>query len=145
MHARSKFSRRQFVSTTGTMVGATMAARGYSLARADESSEAPNAIDMLVDGEPPVAEEASTIVILPDTQNYSEKFPEIFDAQTRWIAENATPRNIAFVLHLGDITNRNTPAEWINAKRSMDLLKAIPFVMATGNHDYSEGGAAVDR
>ena len=69
MHARSKFSRRQFVSTTGTMVGATMAARGYSLARADESSEAPNAIDMLVDGEPPVAEEASTIVILPDTQN----------------------------------------------------------------------------
>ena len=27
----------------------------------------------------------------------------------------------------------------------MDLLKAIPFVMATGNHDYSEGGVAVDR
>ena len=29
------------------------------------------------------------LVLLPDTQVYSERFPEIFKAQTEWIAENA--------------------------------------------------------
>ena len=55
--------------------------------------------------------------MLPDTQYYSEKFPEIYKAQTTWIAEQRKARNIAAVLHLGDITNQNTPAQWKNAGR----------------------------
>lgn len=108
----------------------------------------PYADAVLVDGEAPAMEEGSfTIVVLPDTQNYSEKFPDNFVAQTKWIAENKAARNVACVLHLGDITNRNTPAEWENAIRAMSLLDdaGLPYVMVPGNHDYSEGGRCTDR
>jgi hypothetical protein len=102
---------------------------------------------LLVAGEPPRPEkDAFTIAVLPDTQHYSEKFPEQYLAQTRWIVENRRDRNIAAVLHLGDITNRNTPAEWENAVRAMNQLDGhLPYFMTPGNHDYSEGGVCNDR
>ena len=101
----------------------------------------------LVRGEPPRPEKGSfTIAVLPDTQNYSEKFPEQYLAQTSWIVENRRDRNIAVVLHLGDITNRNTPAEWENAVKAMNQLDGhVPYFMTPGNHDYSEGGSCKDR
>jgi predicted phosphodiesterase len=101
----------------------------------------------LVDGEPPRPEAGSfTVAVLPDTQNYSEKHPDQFLAQTEWLAENRKERNIASVLHLGDITNRNSPAEWENAQRAMNQLDGhLPYFMATGNHDYSQGGTCKDR
>jgi 3',5'-cyclic AMP phosphodiesterase CpdA len=108
----------------------------------------PYADAMLVDGEAPAMKEGSfTIVVLPDTQNYSEKFPQTFAAQTKWIAENKVARNVACVLHLGDITNHSTPVEWENAARAMSALDAadLPYVMVPGNHDYSEKGACKDR
>lgn len=107
----------------------------------------PYADAKLVAGEPPKpAQGAFTIAVLPDTQNYSEKFPEQFLAQTQWIAEQKEARNIACVLHLGDITNRNTPAEWENAVQAMNQLDGVlPYFMAPGNHDYSEGGVCQDR
>ena len=46
-------------------------------------------------------ENAFKIVLLQDTQHYSESFPEIFYAQIRWIAENRD--SIAFVLQQGDL------------------------------------------
>jgi hypothetical protein len=107
----------------------------------------PYADARLVAGEPPLPQkDAFTIAVLPDTQNYSEKFPEQYQAQTRWIVENRGRRNIAAVLHLGDITNRNTPDQWENAVRAMNELdERVPYFMAPGNHDYSEGGACKDR
>jgi predicted phosphodiesterase len=102
---------------------------------------------ILVEGEPPQPEAGSfTVAVLPDTQNYSEKYPDQFMAQTQWLVENREKRNIAAVLHLGDITNRNSPAEWENAQRAMSQLDGkIPYFMAPGNHDYSQGGACKDR
>lgn len=107
----------------------------------------PYADAVLVAGEPPKPEKGSfTIAVLPDTQNYSEKFPEQYMAQTEWIAESTKDRNIACVLHLGDITNRNTPAEWENAAKAMAQLDdKVPYFMAPGNHDYSAGGVCKDR
>src|SRR3989338_5749903 len=71
-----------------------------------------------------------TIVILPDTQYYSESYPEIFMSQTRWIKEYAQELNIKIVLHEGDITNTNTASEWIVAQRSMRVLDGtIPYVI----------------
>ncbi|MFM8497343.1 MAG: metallophosphoesterase [Planctomycetia bacterium] len=103
---------------------------------------------VLVDGEPPLPGEGSlTFVVLPDTQNYSESFPDLFTAQTEWIVARRQARRIAGVFHLGDITNRNTPAEWDNARRSMKVLDdaRMPFCMVPGNHDYGAGGQAADR
>ncbi len=49
-----------------------------------------------------------TIVALPDTQNYSQSYPQIFTSQTQWILSNQASQNIAFVAHEGDITNNGT-------------------------------------
>lgn len=102
---------------------------------------------VLVDGEPPQLTPGSfTIAVLPDTQNYSEKFPETYVAQTKWIVDNQKTRNIACVLHLGDITNHNTEPEWKNAAHAMSFLDGqVPYFLVPGNHDYSERGGCKDR
>ena len=107
----------------------------------------PYADARLVDGPPPLPEKDSfTVAVLPDTQNYSERFPEQFNAQTEWIVDQQRDRGIACVLHLGDLTNRNTPREWENALAAMNRLDGkLPYFMAVGNHDYSEGGVCKDR
>jgi len=87
-----------------------------------------------------------TLVVLPDTQIYSESYPGLFENQTRWIVENRVARKIAFVAHLGDITNRNTPEQWDNARRAMGHLDGqVPYAIAPGNHDYGPGGSTQTR
>jgi 3',5'-cyclic AMP phosphodiesterase CpdA len=81
-----------------------------------------------------------TIVLLPDTQKYAESYPAKYLAQTEWIAANAAREKIAFVVHLGDITENNTPAEWELASRAMATLDGrVPYSVLPGNHDgYAE-------
>jgi hypothetical protein len=94
----------------------------------------------------PIAEGSWTLAVLPDTQIYAEAYPQHFDAQTRWLVENADSHNIRFVLHEGDVTNQNTPEHWDNARKSMALLDGkLPYAVAPGNHDYGPGGNAADR
>ncbi len=82
--------------------------------------------------------ESFSIIVLPDTQFYSQSYPAIFTAQTQWIVDNETAENIVFVTHLGDIVQTaNSEAEWINADSSMDLLDlgGISYSVGPGNHD----------
>ncbi|CAN5185835.1 metallophosphoesterase [soil metagenome] len=102
----------------------------------------------LLDGEPPMpAKDSFTIAVLPDTQHYSQKFPDSYVAQTKWIVDHQKARNIACVLHLGDITNTSSRPEWVNAVTAMKHLDdaAIPYAFVPGNHDYSKGGGCTDR
>ncbi len=46
--------------------------------------------------------ESFTVVALPDTQYYSKSFPDQFNSQSQWIADNRATDNIVFVTHLGD-------------------------------------------
>jgi hypothetical protein len=88
--------------------------------------------------EVPASENEFTIVALPDTQFYSESFPEIFDAQTQWIIQNQNTLNIIFVTHLGDIVQNGALdlIEWQNASNSMSTLDGIvPYGLVVGNHD----------
>ena len=83
------------------------------------------------------AEESFSVVLLPDTQYYAQKFPDTYVAQTLWIREHRKENNIKFVIHLGDIvqTPTNKP-EWENADRAMRLLDGVvPYSVAPGNHD----------
>src|SRR5688572_5675999 len=82
-----------------------------------------------------------TLIVLPDTQYYAERYPDTFMAQTRWIADNAGARNIRFVVHVGDVVEHNTPEEWELAKRAFSLLP-VPYAIAPGNHDFGPGGKA---
>jgi hypothetical protein len=83
------------------------------------------------------AEPEFTIVALPDTQHYSEAFPEVFTAQTQWIVDNKDARNIVFVTHEGDVVeHQGTVLEWQRANASMSLLDGVvPYGIGPGNHD----------
>lgn len=82
-------------------------------------------------------EKSFTVVLLPDTQNYSEKYPDTYVAQTLWVREHRKNDNIKFVIHLGDIVQTSTKKpEWENADRAMRLLDGVvPYSIAPGNHD----------
>jgi predicted phosphodiesterase len=75
------------------------------------------------------------LVILPDTQSYLESCPEIMESQFKWLAEQAS--DIDYVLHVGDITQDNTHAEWVLASIYFDLINdKIPYAFSLGNHDF---------
>lgn len=83
------------------------------------------------------AAESFSVVLLPDTQNYSEKYPDTYVAQALWVRQQAKKDNIKFVIHLGDIVQTSTiKLEWENADRAMRFLDGVvPYSMAPGNHD----------
>lgn len=94
----------------------------------------------------PAAGGEFSLVVLPDTQIYAMKHPDIFHAQTKWIADNAAALNIKYVLHVGDITNDNVPAQWTVARAAMGRLDAkVPYALCVGNHDIGAGGTSRDR
>lgn len=79
-----------------------------------------------------------TIAILPDTQFYVQSYPDMFMAQTNWIAEQKASMKIAFVLHQGDIVETPTlQSEWGRANTALGVLDTakIPYVLCAGNHD----------
>jgi 3',5'-cyclic AMP phosphodiesterase CpdA len=139
----NRLSRRQVLKAG--LASAMAPVCGDLLPSSAEGAE-PYADAILKAGEPPAAKDGFTIAVLPDTQNYSEKFPEIFQAQTEWLLDNKARRNIACVLQLGDVTNHNTPAEWENAVKALKVLHGkLPLAVVPGNHDYSKGGGCKDR
>ena len=80
-----------------------------------------------------------TIVLLPDTQYYSQSYPQTFSAQAQWIANNAAALNTQLVIGLGDVVQSpGSASEWQNADAAVRTLDAagIPYVIAIGNHDY---------
>jgi hypothetical protein len=79
-----------------------------------------------------------TIVALPDTQHYSASYPQIFNAQTQWIKDNAAQLNIKLVLGEGDIVNGGGElGQWQNADAAMKTLDGVvDYMSAIGNHDY---------
>lgn len=84
--------------------------------------------------------------VLPDTQIYTVKYPSLFEAQTRWIADNAERLRIRFVLHAGDVVNDNRGEQWDVAERALRRLDGrVPYVVALGNHDYGPRGCSSDR
>ena len=95
--------------------------------------------DLAIAAELREQEKSFTVVLLPDTQNYSEKFPDTYVAQTLWIRERRKADNIKFAIHLGDIVQTPTiESEWENADRAMKILDGVvPYSMAPGNHDMN--------
>ena len=78
-----------------------------------------------------------TVVLLPDTQFYSETYPATYVAQTEWIRARRKADNIRFVIHLGDIVqNAMVEEEWERADRAHQVLDGdVPYSVLPGNHD----------
>jgi len=88
-----------------------------------------------------------TVVLLPDTQNYSEKYPDTYMAQTSWIRSQAKEKNIRFVIHLGDIVQTASKrSEWMVADKAQRTLEgSVPYSLAVGNHDMEHQGDRLTR
>jgi len=99
------------------------------------------------------ADTTFSIVVIPDTQMYAERHPEIFEAQIDWIVANEGAENIIYVAHLGDIkddglcdsktVNFGTGggrSEWQIVDQAIDDLDNanIPYGLAAGNHDFDQ-------
>ncbi|MDD5306551.1 MAG: hypothetical protein PHU25_04440 [Deltaproteobacteria bacterium] len=79
-----------------------------------------------------------TIIVLPDMQFYSKSYPSIFNDQTSWIVDQAETLHIAFVLTVGDFVTVNRTVQWQAASDAMHILdNHVPYILATGNHDYT--------
>lgn len=98
----------------------------------------------LADVVDPPPEGSFTLVVMPDTQNYTiqEARREIFLSQTQWIAAQKDRFNIQFVLHEGDVVQDNIEPQWEMAKDAFSRLDdaGVPYAIGPGNHDYGPGG-----
>ena len=95
---------------------------------------------------------AWTMVLFPDTQNYVkyERNQPLLDLMAGWVLENRRKLNIQLALHVGDLVEHNAllnpdgssgdqpgKSQWEAIARSMGKFDAkLPFIAATGNHDY---------
>lgn len=101
-----------------------------------------------------------TIIMIPDTQVYTEQpqgtsgaYNTMFKSQTSWIVNNRTLKNIAYVGHLGDCVEHgdSLQVEWQRVDTAMKSLESysltgltqgIPYGVCVGNHDQSPNGSA---
>ena len=90
------------------------------------------------------AQSTFTVVGLPDTQVYSEIYPEIFEAQTNWVRNERFVRDIRYVSHYGDIVqNGDNLGQWLIGDAAMftlDLEGDLPYGINAGNHDVTASG-----
>ncbi len=77
-------------------------------------------------------------------QFYSRWYPQIFSAETAWIANNAAAQNIKLVIGLGDnVDGGGETVQWQNADSAVRALDGhVPYMMAIGNHDYDKNDPA---
>tara|TARA_B100002003_G_scaffold170937_1_gene158912 strand:- start:1166 stop:3850 length:2685 start_codon:yes stop_codon:yes gene_type:complete len=93
-------------------------------------------------------ENAYTIAVLPDTQDYASqpRLNHMFSDMTQWLVDNKDGLNIQFVTHVGDVTQNNNAEQWAVAEEAMRILDGeIPYALLPGNHDQSLNGRADDH
>ncbi|WP_295935871.1 metallophosphoesterase [uncultured Alistipes sp.] len=93
-----------------------------------------------------------SVVIIPDIQGYSknEASQPIVRLMTAWIAENIERLNVKMVLCVGDVVeqndricngfsgNRTSAQQWQGMADAFAALDGrVPYLIATGNHDYT--------
>ncbi len=93
-----------------------------------------------------------TVVLLPDLQGYAKKAcnQPIMEIMTSWIAKHAGALNTKMVLCAGDLVEQNdrisngysgdqsSHKQWEATARAFSQLDGVvPYMTATGNHDYT--------
>lgn len=93
-----------------------------------------------------------SMVMLPDLQNYVKwnRNQPILDLMMRWIEDNIDTLNIKMVVCVGDLVEHNNlvnqghdgdqsaQRQWETTASAFARLNGkVPYIAATGNHDYS--------
>jgi len=86
----------------------------------------------------PATAEPFRIIVIPDTQWASQKWPELPRKMTEWIVTNRDKENIRYVLQVGDLVqDGGSETEWQNIDAAFRVLDGkLPYIVAVGNHDY---------
>jgi hypothetical protein len=90
-------------------------------------------------------ENAYTIAVLPDTQDYTfaGQGQRTLNGMTQWLADNAETLNLRFAMSVGDVVASNQPGQWAIAQEAFAKLNGVvPYSMLPGNHDQGSGGSA---
>lgn len=104
-------------------------------------------------GKPALEQQGSwSLIMVPDLQNYTKwgRNQPLMDLMMAWIVENIDTLNIKMVMGVGDlvqndekITNdydgdQTTQSQWLSVSNAFARLDGkVPYIAATGNHDYS--------
>ncbi|MDD2437357.1 MAG: metallophosphoesterase [Massilibacteroides sp.] len=93
-----------------------------------------------------------SVILLPDPQNYVKytRNQPILELMLAWVEEQIDPLNIKMVLCTGDLVEQNdqinpgldgdltSEQQWVFVSKAFDRLNGkTPYIIATGNHDYS--------
>ena len=93
-----------------------------------------------------------TMILLGDPQGYTKYDinQPLFDLCTAWIADNIERLNVRMVLCVGDVVEQNdrigngfsgdltSVRQWQGMADAFDVLDGrVPYLVATGNHDYT--------
>lgn len=93
-----------------------------------------------------------SLIMVPDVQNYVkwERNQPLIDLMMAWIVDNIDTLNIKMVMGMGDlvendgkITNdydgdQTSKSQWDYVSKAFGKLDGkVPYIAATGNHDYS--------
>ena len=93
-----------------------------------------------------------SMILVPDVQNYVKYYQNqpILDVMNQWISANVDALQIKMVLCVGDLVEQdqvilpghdgNVPSkeQWEFVSKSFGILNhKVPYIVATGNHDYT--------
>lgn len=81
-----------------------------------------------------------SIVVIPDTQWASQKWPSLTRKMTEWIVANEKKEKIKYVVQVGDLVQvGSSEQEWKNIDTAFKTLdNKVPYIVAVGNHDYDK-------
>lgn len=79
---------------------------------------------------------AYSFAVIGDIQSMTYYYPEHLIEQYEWIRDNAADKKIAFSIGLGDITEKNSDAEYLKVAEAYSKIDGvIPFSIIRGNHE----------
>ncbi|MGP8304301.1 LamG-like jellyroll fold domain-containing protein [Streptomyces inhibens] len=136
-------SRRTFLRATG-LTGAAAAAAAGGLATAAPAAALPrqNTADNVAGRRPDPDSPRFTLVVMPDTQ-YLFDGASInaapVEASLRYILDHGRDENIAFLSHLGDLTEHGLQEEFGPLSEAFALLdrRRVGYSVLAGNHDVN--------
>ncbi|QIG38805.1 PKD domain-containing protein [Microbacterium sp. 4R-513] len=95
----------------------------------------------------PTDEDPFTLVVLPDTQNYTyNNRQSTMNRQAQWIVDNSARLGVAFTMQVGDLVSEYTnPTQWSLTSAALGILDAAnqPNSVVPGNHDFDNATGAV--